>query len=86
MAGALVSIIDRAYYNFVFLPNYHGSYGDSAKKLVDLEGFFAYVKTVPGGVLFGLTMFLFLSAAVCLLFPRVSGTKRANHTIKADEK
>ena len=64
LSGVFVSFIDRAYYTMVFLPKYHGFFGNAAKKVVDVEGFLAFIKTVPGGLLFFLTIFLLLGAGI----------------------
>jgi len=63
IAGVLVSMIDRAYYILIFLPNYHGSFKAASKQFIDLSGFMTCIKTVPGGLLFGLTALIFLIAA-----------------------
>ena len=69
LVGVLISIVDRAYYTMYFLPEYHGSYMESVKHIIDVDGFVAFIKTVPGAILTGGMLFCFTGAALCLFVP-----------------
>ena len=74
LAGVLLSIIDRVYYTMFFLPDYHGSYVESVKHIVDVDGFVAFIKTAPGAILTGVTLCCYLGAAV-LVSASINGGK-----------
>ena len=58
--------VTRVYYSAVFLPRYHGSFGNAASRLIDVDGWMAFVSSGPGLVLHLATAACFATAAILL--------------------
>ncbi len=63
----VVLLCSRFYYAFIFLPEYHGSFGQAAKRLVDFDGWWAYARSAPGAIFHILALASLLICAASML-------------------
>jgi hypothetical protein len=69
LVALLAGVASRFYYALVFLPRHHGSWSKALVRLVDFEGWTAYVTSPVGLALHGL-VFLSVSTATLSLCGR----------------
>ncbi|MEX2118098.1 MAG: hypothetical protein WD847_00695 [Pirellulales bacterium] len=71
LVALLAGIVSRFYYALAFLPRHHGSWPEAFVRLIDFEGWLAYVQS-PVGLALHTVLLLSLAAAALLLFWRPS--------------
>ncbi len=62
----VAGMVCRAYYSFVFLPDFHGGWTNTWSRLVDFEGWWAFVSS-PVGMILNLAWLAPLTMAFLLL-------------------
>jgi hypothetical protein len=71
--GCASLFVARVYYILVFLPRHYGFFADAASRLIDFDGWLAFVRSAPGLVLHLAAVACFGRAAAIPFFGRHRG-------------
>ena len=70
VCGMVLLGVTRAYYGLVFLPRYHGDAVATARQVIDFEGWWTFVRSLPGLMLHAATALCFVTCLLLLILRR----------------